>query len=87
MKQYKTRYPGLRVRKQPTLDAAIIGMLRDGAVIDVEHNVTVGANIWHALGVSAGGSFMNRGGGVWLIVPECCSFAHSYHLSHSERSF
>ena len=54
--QYKTRYPGLRVRKQPTLDAAIIGMLREGATIDAEHNVTVGANIWHALGVSAGGS-------------------------------
>ena len=56
MKQYKTRYPGLRVRKQPTTAAQIVGMLREGAVIDVEHNVTVGANIWHALGVSAGGA-------------------------------
>lgn len=56
MKQYKVRYPGLRVRKQPTTAAQIVGMLREGAVIDVEHNVTVGANIWHALGVSAGGS-------------------------------
>jgi hypothetical protein len=56
MKQYKVRYPGLRVRKQPTTAAQIVGMLREGAVIDVEHNVTVGANIWHALGVSAGGA-------------------------------
>ena len=55
-KQYKTRYPGLRVRKQPTTAAQIVGMLREGATIDVEHNVTVGANIWHALGVSAGGA-------------------------------
>jgi len=56
MKQYKTRYPGLRVRKQPTLDAAIIGMLPAGATIDVDHNATVGPNIWHALSVSAGGA-------------------------------
>ena len=76
MKQYKTRYPGLRVRKQPTLDAPIIGMLRDAATIDVEHNVTVGPNIWHALGVSAGGSALRASDDV--TQPGIVYAAHIY---------
>lgn len=58
MKQYKTRYPGLRVRRQPTTAAPIIGMLREGAVIDADHDVTIGENIWHALPLAAGGALL-----------------------------
>jgi len=55
MTTYTTRYPGLRVRKQPTIAAAIIGMLPAGSVLSVDHNVTVGDDIWHALRLNAGG--------------------------------
>ena len=54
-KIYTTRGSGLRARKQPSTDAAIVGMFPAGAALAVDHNETVGEDIWHALPVTAGG--------------------------------
>lgn len=54
-KIYTTRGSGLRARKQPSTDAAIVGMFPAGAALIVDHNETVGEDIWHALPVTAGG--------------------------------
>ena len=53
-KTYITRGDGLRARKQPTTAAAIVGDFPAGAKLAVDHNVTVGNDIWHALQVQAG---------------------------------
>lgn len=54
-KTYITRGSGLRARKQPSTSAAIVGDFPAGAKLAVDHNVTVGTDIWHALRVTAGG--------------------------------
>ncbi len=54
-KIYKTRGDGLRARKQPTTAAAILGEFPAGSRLEVDHNVTVGDDIWHALPATAGG--------------------------------
>ena len=51
-KTYITRGSGLRARKQPTTDAAIVGVFPEGSKLAVDHNVTVGEDIWHALPVA-----------------------------------
>ena len=53
-KTYITKGDGLRARKQPTTAAAIVGDFPAGAKLAVDHNVTVGDDIWHALQVQAG---------------------------------
>lgn len=54
-KTYITRGDGLRARKLPTTAAAILGEFPAGSRLEVDHNVTVGDDIWHALPASAGG--------------------------------
>ena len=54
-KTYITRGDGLRARKQPTTAAAILGEFPAGSRLEVDHNVTVGEDVWHALPVAAGG--------------------------------
>ena len=53
-KVYITRGDGLRARRQPTTDATIVGDFPAGSRLAVDHNVTVGSDIWHALQVTAG---------------------------------
>lgn len=53
-KTYITRGDGLRARRQPTTDATIVGDFPAGSRLAVDHNVTVGSDIWHALQVTAG---------------------------------
>lgn len=54
-KTYITKGSGLRARKQPTTDAAIVGVFPAGSKLAVDHNDVVGEDIWHALPVVAGG--------------------------------
>ncbi len=75
-KLYKTTMSGLRVRKQPTTDAAIVGMLAEGVALNADHDVTVGDDIWHALPVTAGGAPVRDASD--LGVPAYLFAAHRY---------
>lgn len=75
-KTYITRGSGLRARKQPTTDAAIVGMLPEASRLAVDHNVTVGEDIWHALPVAAGGVGLRDPGDIG--APAFLWAAHRY---------
>lgn len=75
-KVYITRGDGLRARKQPTTDAAIVGMFPAGAKLAVDHNATVGEDIWHALPVTAGGVGLRDPGDIG--APAFLWAAHRY---------
>ena len=75
-KTYITRGSGLRARKQPSTDAAIVGAFPDGTRLAVDHNVTVGEDIWHALPVSAGGVGLRDAND--LSAPAYLFSAHRY---------
>lgn len=75
-KTYITRGSGLRARKQPSTDAAIVGAFPDGTRLAVDHNITVGEDIWHALPVSAGGVGLRDAND--LSAPAYLFSAHRY---------
>lgn len=75
-KTYITRGSGLRARKQPTTDAAIVGMFPQASRLAVDHNVTVGEDIWHALPVAAGGVGLRDPGDIG--APAYVWAAHRY---------
>lgn len=75
-KIYITRGAGLRARKQPTIDAAIVGAWPLGTELAVDHNETVGEDIWHALSVTAGGAALRDAND--LGAPAFLYSAHRY---------
>ena len=75
-KIYTTRGAGLRARKQPSTDAAIVGVFPDASRLAVDHNVTVGEDVWHALPVAAGGVGLRDPGDIG--APAYLFSAHRY---------
>ncbi|CAB4147558.1 hypothetical protein UFOVP505_36 [uncultured Caudovirales phage] len=75
-KIYTTRGAGLRARKQPSTDAAIVGVFPDASRLGVDHNVTVGEDVWHALPVAAGGVGLRDPGDIG--APAYLFSAHRY---------